>query len=149
MWPGTHDFIPDSIKSQCVFYPENYISNSFYWSLGNDFWSKFGIEFSEKDYVNLLIQFPQLYNTIGDKEKTVYKDACITGVLNRLKFEDITLSEFKALPNFVRNSSQIAEQFQKKIPKNLVNALIKRGSKYSERMEGPQLGYLKTFTIDE
>ena len=149
LWPGTYDFIPNSIKSQCFFYPENYISNSFYWSLGNQFWSKFGIEFSEKDYVNLLIQFPQLYNTIGDKEKTVYKDACITGVLNRLKFEDITLSEFKALPNFVRNSSQIAEQFQKKIPKNLVNALIKRGSKYSERMEGPQLGDLKTFTIDE
>ena len=149
LWPGTHDFIPDSIKSQCVFYPENYISNSFYWSLGNGFWSKFGIEFSEKDYVNLLIQFPQLYNTIIDKEKTAYKEACITGVLNRLKFEDITLSEFKALPNFVRNSSQIAEQFQKKIPKNLVNAVIKRGSTYSERMEGPKLADLKTFTIDE
>jgi hypothetical protein len=149
LWPGTHDFIPDSIKSQCVFYPENYISNSFYWSLGNDFWSKYGIRFSEKDYLDLLIQFPQLYNTIIDKEKTAYKEACITGVLNRLKFEDITLSEFKALPNFVRNSSQIAEQFQKKIPKNLVNSVIKRGATYSERMEGPKLADLKPFTVDE
>jgi hypothetical protein len=149
LWPGTYDFIPDAIKSSCVLNTENYITNSFYWSLGTSFWAKYGIKFSEEDYLTLLIQFPQFYNTILDKENETYKNACITGVVNRLKFEDITLKEYKELPDFIKNSRQVAEQLQKKLPQNLIESLTKRPKNREERNENHQLAHLRAFKVDE
>lgn len=149
LWPCTYDFIPEAIKPKCQFNKEIYLSNSFYLSLGNKVLSPYGIKFSETDYMDLLVHFPQLYNIIQDKDNKNYKDACITGYLNRLKFDDITFQEFKEMPAFIRDSNQINQQLQIKIPKTLIDAFTKRGTTYTSRLAGPQLAKLVSYTESE
>jgi hypothetical protein len=149
LWPATMEFIPDEIKSKCSVNSELFVSNSFYLSLGQDFRNKYGVKFIEAEIVNLIIQYPQLYNTLGINSDEKYRSACIKGTLNRLKLEDITMKEFGLLPDFVRNSPEVNDSLVNKFPSSFEKGIIKKGASFKERSKGILINELVSYSNDE
>jgi hypothetical protein len=138
-WPGTYDLVPDELKSEVKIDTSNFIKNQFYMSLGEEFRKKYGIHYSESDYIGLLEQHPQLYYELGILDNPTLNAACIKGVLNRLIMNDITYKEYSKLPEFVRKSQEIINQITTHLPLSFEKNIIKRGSNYRERNESVKL----------
>jgi hypothetical protein len=138
-WPGTYDLVPDEFKSEVKIDTSNFIKNQFYMSLGVEFREKYGIHFSESDYIGLLEQHPQLYYELGILDNPTLNAACIKGVLNRLIMNDITYKEYSKLPEFVRKSPEIINRIITHLPLSFEKNIIKRGSNYKERNESVKL----------
>jgi hypothetical protein len=138
-WPGTYDLVPDELKSEVKIDTSNFIKNQFYMSLGVEFREKYGIHFSESDYIGLLEQHPQLYYELGILDNPTLNAACIKGVLNRLIMNDITYKEYSKLPEFVRKSPEIINRIITHLPLSFEKNIIKRGSNYKERNESVKL----------
>ncbi len=138
-WPGTCDLVPDQLKSEVKIDTSTFIKNQFYMSLGVEFREKYGIHFSESDYIGLLEQHPQLYYELGILDNPTLNAACIKGVLNRLIMNDITYKEYSKLPEFVRKSPEIINRIITHLPLSFEKNIIKRGSNYKERNESVKL----------
>jgi hypothetical protein len=138
-WPGTYDLVPDELQSKVKLDTSNFIKNQFYMSLGVEFREKYGINFSESDYIGLLEQHPQLYYELGIQDNTALVAACIQGVLNRLIVNDITYKEYSKLPEFARKSPEIINRITTHLPLSFEKNIIKRGSNYKERNESVKL----------
>jgi hypothetical protein len=138
-WPGTYDLVPDELQSKVKLDTSNFIKNQFYMSLGVEFREKYGIHFSESDYIGLLEQHPQLYYELGIQDNTALVAACIQGVLNRLIVNDITYKEYSKLPEFARKSPEIINRITTHLPLSFEKNIIKRGSNYKERNESVKL----------
>ncbi len=134
-WPGTYDLVPDELKSEVKLDTSTFITNQLYMSLGEEFRKKYGIHFSESDYIGLLEQHPQLYSELGILDNPTLDAACIKGVLNRLIVNDITYKEFNKLPEFARKSPEIINRITSHLPLSFEKNIIKRGSNYKERNE--------------
>jgi hypothetical protein len=138
-WPGTFDLVPDELKSEVKLDTSTFIKNQFYMSLGVEFREKYGIHFSESDYIGLLEQHPQLYSELGILDNPTLAAACIKGVLNRLIVNDITYKEYSKLPEFARKSPEIINRITTHLPLSFEKNIIKRGSNYKERNESVKL----------
>jgi hypothetical protein len=138
-WPGTYDLVPDELKSEVTLDTSTFIKNQFYMSLGEEFRKKYGIHYSESDYIGLLEQHPQLYYELGVQDNPTLDAACIKGVLNRLIVNDITYKEYSKLPEFVRKSPEIINRIITHLPLSFEKNIIKRGSNYKERNESVKL----------
>jgi hypothetical protein len=138
-WPGTYDLVPDELQSKVKLDTSNFIKNQFYMSLGVEFREKYGINFSESDYIGLLEQHPQLYYELGVQDNPTLNAACIKGVLNRLIVNDITYKEYSKLPEFVRKSPEIINRITTHLPLSFEKNIIKRGSNYKERNKSVKL----------
>ena len=132
-WPGTYDLVPDQLKSKVKFDSDGFLTNQFYMSLGFEFRQKHGLHFSESEYINVLMQHPQLYDEIGITDNLKLDTACIKGALNRLVLDDITLKEYSELPEFVRKSPEIITQINAHLPLSFEKKISKRGSNFAER----------------
>jgi len=108
-------------------------------SLGEEFRKKYGIHYSESDYIGLLEQQPQLYYELGVQDNPTLDAACIKGVLNRLIINDITYKEYRKLPEFARKSPEIINRITTHLPLSFEKNIIKRGSNYKERNESVKL----------
>jgi hypothetical protein len=138
-WPGTFDLVPDELKSEVKLDTSTFIKNQFYMSLGVEFREKYGIHFSESDYIGLLEQHPQFYSELGILDNPTLDAACIKGVLNRLIVNDITYKEYSKLPEFARKSPEIIYRITTHLPLSFEKNIIKRGSNYKERNESVKL----------
>lgn len=148
-WPGTFDLVPDELKSEVKLDTSTFITNQLYMSLGEEFRKKYGIHYSESDYIGLLEQHPQLYYELGILDNPTLNAACIKGVLNRLIMNDITYKEYSKLPEFVRKSSEIINRITTHLPLSFEKNIIKRGSNYKERNESVKLEEHVPYTQDE
>lgn len=148
-WPGTYDLVPDELKSEVKLDTSTFIKNQFYMSLGVEFREKYGIHFSESDYIGLLEQHPQLYSELGILDNPTLAAACIKGVLNRLIVNDITYKEYSKLPEFARKSPEIINRITTHLPLSFEKNIIKRGSNYKERNESVKLEEHVSYTQGE
>lgn len=148
-WPGTFDLVPDHFKLKIKFENSTFITNQFYLSLGMEFRQKYGINFSESDYVSTLEHNPHLYPGLGIDDNPKLDAACIKGVLNRLILNDITHKEYKDLPEFVHKNAEIVSQINSNLPLSFEKNIIKRGSNYSERNEAEQFEDYLPFMAEE
>ena len=148
-WPGTYDLVPDELKSEVKLDTSTFIKNQFYMSLGVEFREKYGIHFSESDYIGLLEQHPQLYSELGILDNPTLGAACIKGVLNRLIVNDITYKEYSKLPEFARKSPEIINRITTHLPLSFEKNIIKRGSNYKERNESVMLEEHVSYTQGE
>ena len=148
-WPGTFDLVPDELKSEVKLDTSTFIKNQFYMSLGVEFREKYGIHFSESDYIGLLEQHPQLYSELGILDNPTLDAACIKGVLNRLIVNDITYKEYSKLPEFARKSPEIINRITTHLPLSFEKNIIKRGSNYKERNESVMLEEHVSYTQGE
>jgi hypothetical protein len=148
-WPGTYDLVPVELKSEVKLDTSTFIKNQFYMSLGVEFREKYGIHFSESDYIGLLEQHPQLYYELGILDNPTLNAACIKGVLNRLIVNDITYKEYSKLPEFARKSPEIINRITTHLPLSFEKNIIKRGSNYKERNESVKLEEHVPYTQDE
>ena len=148
-WPGTYDLVPDELKSEVKLDTSTFIKNQFYMSLGVEFREKYGIHFSESDYIGLLEQHPQFYSELGILDNPTLAAACIKGVLNRLIVNDITYKEYNKLPEFARKSPEIINRITTHLPLSFEKNIIKRGSNYKERNESVMLEEHVSYTQGE
>ena len=148
-WPGTYDLVPDELKSEVKLDTSTFIKNQFYMSLGVEFREKYGIHFSESDYIGLLEQHPQFYSELGILDNPTLDAACIKGVLNRLIVNDITYKEYSKLPEFARKSPEIINRITTHLPLSFEKNIIKRGSNYKERNESVMLEEHVSYTQGE
>ena len=148
-WPGTYDLVPDELKSEVKLDTSTFIKNQFYMSLGEEFRKKYGIHYSESDYIGLLEQHPQLYYELGILDNPTLGAACIKGVLNRLIMNDITFKEYSKLPEFARKSPEIINRITTHLPLSFEKNIIKRGSNYKERNESVMLEEHVSYTQGE
>ena len=148
-WPGTYDLVPDELKSEVKLDTSTFIKNQFYMSLGVEFREKYGIHFSESDYIGLLEQHPQFYSELGILDNPTLDAACIKGVFNRLIVNDITYKEYNKLPEFARKSPEIINRITTHLPLSFEKNIIKRGSNYKERNESVKLEEHVPYTQDE
>lgn len=148
-WPGTYDLVPYELKSEVKLDTSTFIKNQFYMSLGVEFREKYGIHFSESDYIGLLEQHPQFYSELGILDNPTLDAACIKGVLNRLIVNDITYKEYSKLPEFARKSPEIINRITTHLPLSFEKNIIKRGSNYKERNESVMLEEHVSYTQGE
>ena len=148
-WPGTYDLAPEEIKTKIKFDNISFISNSFYMSLGTEFRNKYGIHFSEQDYINLLEQYPQMYIDLEAIGNVNLETACIKGVYNRLLLEDITYKEYLELPEFVKKDPKIIDRINSHLPLSFERKIIKRGSTHKERILNLKFEDFIPFSTDE
>jgi hypothetical protein len=145
-WPASFEYVPNELKTKIEFKQNELLTNSFYLKLG--FADKYGIKYSEKDFVNLIKQYPNLYSEMVFKETDAIKNACIEGTLNRLVLNDITITEFSSLPEFVKESSQIKNRLQTHFPKSF-EKIVRRGKNYTERFNPVRLEDYLAFDKNE
>ncbi len=148
-WPGTYDLASEEIKTKIKFDTISFISNSFYMSLGTEFRNKYGIHFSEQDYINLLEQYPQMYIDLEAIGNVNLETACIKGVYNRLLLEDITYKEYIELPEFVKKDPKIIDRINSHLPLSFERKIIKRGSTHKERTLNLKFEDFIPFSTDE